>query len=621
MMRREAPRGEAGSAGEQSPTRVIAAFSIVLLILLDIVPGVARAQDSNLKVTITRPGEGETLYASPTSPFASTQITGWVAADDFSVSQIQIRLEILQGTKSFGNSTATPKQDGTFSFDVAINPERPATKSSGEYGCKGDCHAITNVGLPAGPVLLRVSAVDPLGRKATAERSIISEHSGYADVPVQVLVDGDSRQVVEGLHILADTRLYVWRARQYSGSTDSKGQSLIHLEALRQMPTRYLFQIEPMVIGGVLYKSREPVQVIVPPGATQLDPVTLIAMAERGRIDGTLTPSGLENLTIRAIDLSRGASYAAKTMQGKFTFAGLPLSTYLLTVDGAEAESQGVQATPQTVDLTSRPVASMTLALAAASTRTARGIVRDHLGNPLPLAWLAGGDKKVTGRVFPSTGKFSLFGLASDTNSLWVVSPGYYARPVAIGLGELDVALTPLPDTRSIPWGTGTLTLPAQSFATLSGSQLALKRGWVWGHGTGDLVITTPDLSFALQSGSFALEYLPGENSWLYVFDGQVLVTDTLNVQTVVNAGQMLRYGKGATQPVPVAMDNAVVWALHAGEPSPSALETDPAIPARLRDVVERVGIPSTLAAAAVVILLGASGALVVRWYRRRCLA
>ncbi len=622
------PRLACGTSGSRSARSCSGKKTSSLLLvmiagLLVLSPRTVRAQESSLKVAFIRPAEGETFYASPTSPFASTPVTGRVDGSDFDVRQVQVRLELFQGSTEHGSLTTTPQSDGTFSFDVAINPERPATKSSGEYACQGNCHAITPLGMPSGTVVLRLTATDPLGRTATAERSIVSDHSGYAHVPVQIVSAENPKQTIGGLTVVADTRLYEWRARQYSIRADAQGNAVLHIEALAQAPTRYLLHIQPTVLDGVLYQSPGPVEITLPAGATKAEPVMLIAASRRGQIEGALTrPAGLtvSDLTVRAIETSRGTVHEARTASGKFTLQDLPIGEYRLTVDDEEAAAQGIQVAPQTVDVSARPMTPVTMTVIPASPRVVRGVVRDGTGTPLPFAWLSTEDRQKSDRVVPSSGAFAVYGLPAETRSLWVTAPGYWSRPIALTGDGLEVTLTPHSDLRVIPLGSGAITLPPPTIATLSGNRLSLRRGWLWGNGVSSFVVNTPDLDVEVQGATFALECFPGEPSWLYMIDGRAQVKLSAREETIdVGAGQMLAFGPDAPRPAAVALEDAAVRTLHRGEKIPVRIESDPALLARLRDEVERWGIPSVQGAvigAVLVLVLAAVGGW--RQMRRR---
>jgi hypothetical protein len=595
---------------------------LLLLAMVGLVvarPSAVRAQESGLRVTIFRPGEGETLYSNPSAPFAAIPVTGMISANDFDLNQLDVRLDVLQGSQVARSATLTPEKDGTFRIDVGVNGHPVSDQAELEMGCDSRCHSMQRLILPAGRIRLRVTASDPLGHKAVAERSVIVDYTAYVDLPVQVTIENEPGRALAGVQVVAATRLYSWRARQFSAETDATGRAMIHLERLSEAPTNYVLQIAPRVVNGTFVTSRVPVSVTLPAGASSLAPLTMIARTQRGQISGSIPDltsfPNLSGLRIRAVDLTTGGGHTAEVSQGKFILSDLPLDKYLLALDDSRAGAQTLLAEPQTVDLTTGPVATATLKLVA-SARTVRGTVHDSNGNPLPFAWIATEKQAKVGRVGPSSGEFVLGGLE---RVLWVTAPGYWSKPVALNVDSLDIVLTPQPDLRVIASGSGTITLPPASIGSLSGNRLSLKRGWVWGKGASSFVINTPELDIAVENGSFALEYFPGESSWLYVSEGSAQVTTSAADGTIrVSAGQMLAFGPNAAHPSPVVLDDAAVRVLHSGEAVPVQVEADPGFPARLRDAVEQQGVPfaqASIAAALGVVMLAAAGAL---WRIRR---
>jgi hypothetical protein len=600
--------------------KVLCVLALIVLGVLSINPVHAQTKTSGLVITIIRPGEGETLYSSASLMFVGVPVTGFVAAENIDPSQLQVRLEVIQGAKSTGSLTTTPRADGTFSFDVGINHNSLSQEANAEKGCSSNCHSGLSLILPTGRLFLRATVIDPMGNKAVAERSITVDQSDYVDLPVQVVLDGEAGHASDGIVVTAETRLYLWRTRQYSAKTDVNGRAVINVERLQEAPTRYVIQIEPRVVNGAMPISRAPIQVTLPPGATQVAPVTLIAQLQPGQIQGTIDSKGLGvsdsvNFNVRAIAVSSGAAFTTKATQGKFVLPNLPINKYLVMVDDADAIAQAVQIEPQTVDLTAAPAITTTLKVRN-DLKAVRGIVHDNQGNPLPFAWLANDRKNLVARVAPTSGEFVFNGLAGSDRTLWVTAPGYWSQPVAVA-DRLDIALTPMPNTRSVPWGSGKIIIPEHTRANVSGNEISIVRGWIWGSGTGAMIIRTSEIEVALGAGSFALEYVAGETNWLYVMDGQAQVTAFAAGKTVtVGVNQMLASGKGTTTPTPVALDADTVRALHRNEPSQVAIETDSAITARLHDEIERRGVSSTLVA----LVLGLGVALLVgmRWQSRR---
>jgi len=600
-------------------TRIL--FGLTALVFWFAVSPVSiHAQENTLKVTIARPGEGEILYNGRDAPYVTVPIMGWVTTDRVDLKLVQVKLEVLQGARTVGSLTTTPAADGKYSFDVAVDEHNPEDHVVSECAA-GACHFYAPFGFPAGAVQLRVTATDPAGHQAVADRSIVVEHPGSANVPVQVIIAEESNPAPKGLTITALTRLYEWRERKYIASTDADGRTLFNVEALGQASTRYVFRLDPIVIDGVQYASREPAQLTLPPGASTAEPVKLIVQSLRGQINATVTAQNhtLQNsLTVRAIELPSGMAYTSRTVDGKVALSNLPIAKYLLDVDGAEAASQGLQSQARTIDLTTSPITFTALQLVTASPRLRRGIVRDSEGNPLPLVWLAADEQGKSIRTAPTNGEFVSSGFLASVNSLWVIAPGYFRRSVALDSNRLDIELTREPETRDVSWGTGAITLPPETLATVTGNRLTLRRGWLWGKGTGAFTIATPDAEIELASGKFALESLLDMTSWLYLIDGQAKVTILDDkTETTMTSGQMMAFGFGVTHPIPVALDGNVVRILHAGESSPVRIATDTSPLARAQDELARRGISlKYLSIATVVLIVLIVGGLVVR--RRR---
>ncbi len=151
----------------------------------------SNAQGNALAVTIARPSEGEIIYSGPGAPYVCVPVTGWVTADQIDVTLVQVKLELYQGARTVGSLITKPAKDGKYWFDVAINESSPDDHPVTECA-QGMCHIFSSLSFPAGRVLVRVTATDSLGRKSVAERSVLVDHSGSANVPVQIVVDGEA---------------------------------------------------------------------------------------------------------------------------------------------------------------------------------------------------------------------------------------------------------------------------------------------------------------------------------------------------------------------------------------------------------------------------------------------
>jgi hypothetical protein len=256
-----------------------------------------------------------------------------------------------------------------------------------------------------------------------------------------------------------------------------------------------------------------------------------------------------------------------------------------------------------------------------------RGSVRDQEGKPLPFAWVTAGDSAQTACSSSVSGEFTLYDLSESARTLFVTAPGYWGQAATLTGGErLDVTLTRRPDMQRVSWGSGAVMLPAETLASVSADQITLTRGWVWGSGITGLTINTPEVAIALRnSATFAMERLPDETAWLYLTDGEALVTATDGGQAItVQAGEMLAFGEGVAALSPVPLDVAVVRALHADQASPTAFEGEPDLIARLRDELARLGINAAQAltfatySAVLLAVVGAPLLALRRWLRAR---
>jgi hypothetical protein len=589
-------------------------FYVVVLLFVLAVPDISEAQKSTLQITLTRPGEGELLYSGPGAPYVSVPVSGWVTADH--LEQVQIKLEVIQGARVVGSLTGKPNRDGKYTFDVAINDSSPDDHNITECAA-GDCHFLSSLGFPAGRSLVRVTATDSTGNKATAEHSIIVDHSGSANVPVQVVIEGENT-ILKGINLAAQTRLYEWRSRQYIASTDANGRAMFNIEALGQSSTSYIFRLDPIVVDGVQYSSREYARLTLPPGASAAEPVKLFVQASRGQIAATVTAPNrtLQNpLTVYAIELPSGLVHSGKTINGQATLNSLRVGKQLLAVNAEEAASQGLASSSRTIDLTTNPITSTIMPLTSASSRVIRGVVHDSQGSVLPLVWLAPDEQDKSIRTFPATGGFVWANVPSDVHSAWVVAPGYWRRAVALDFDQLDIELTREPGTRTVPWGNGSITVPRESLVQITSNQIVLKRGWLWGKGTSTFTITTPDAEIELSNATFAIESLLDVPSWLYVIEGQAKVTILASAsELAMTSGQMLAFGFGVTRPFPVALDNTAVRALHADESIPVRIATDSNQLVRVQDELARRGISIRMLA---LVLLGLLVAVVFVARRR----
>jgi hypothetical protein len=127
---------------------------------------------------------------------------------------IEVRLDVIQGQTVVSTLTTQPVADGSFALYVTVNPDGSQWVFPSELlACADACHYQTELALPPGQVLLHITATDPAGNQVVVERRIIVDHSDYASVPVQVIVEGTTERSIANIPVKASAWLYMWRAR------------------------------------------------------------------------------------------------------------------------------------------------------------------------------------------------------------------------------------------------------------------------------------------------------------------------------------------------------------------------------------------------------------------------
>jgi hypothetical protein len=489
----------------------------------------------------------------------------------------------------------SPDGNGFFQIEATVNPGAEVEDFPlDNRTCGPACHYPTDFNFPAGKAILEIVATDPDGQQASIQRNIAIDRSGYATVPVRVVMKNGNDWFLANIPIQASTRLYLWRTRYFNGVTNINGHADIKVEALALSPTRYVFSIEPTIVDGVLYESIDSVEVILPPDATSALPVMLRVQARNGLVRGILVSQASipsVPIDIWVIHLPDGtAQKISTTQQGTFFLENIPLSQYLFTADPISLISQGYLIQNKTVDLTTSLDETILLSLGLISGDTMHGFVHGKDGKPLPFAWVSLEKTGVSTRAQPD-GEFSFYDLPPHMDTVVVNAPGYYSQAHRLVLNDepetLDFELTRRPDTDSLPWGSGEIVIPSETVSSASGDAIRLETGWMWGNSEvpQPLVIWVNDVMISLVSGKFALERdaLSGQ-AWLYVFDGEVIVRQLGHTEAVnVEAGHMVCIIKDK-QPVSALLSQVVFSALHDKETMPISPAWEPTLNARMRD-------------------------------------
>ncbi|MBI5880362.1 MAG: carboxypeptidase regulatory-like domain-containing protein [Chloroflexi bacterium] len=579
--------------------------------------------------------EGETYYAGPSSVVYSIKIDGWVAgaADPRAVS---VRVDVLQGAQLHNTLTLTPDADGTFLVNATVNP----AGAHGDFGpveivsrCD-ECHYRAPIDLPNGAVTVALTATLPDGQQARMERHIVVDRSTIVTVPVKVIIEGQPDQRASGVPVSASTRMYLWRARHASAATDANGVAQVPVEVSIQSPVRYVFRVEPIVIQGVRYAGTQSVELELPPAASSVSPITLVVSARLARIEGRVLPLPDGPLTVLAIRRPDGVSHQVNVgADGAFAFGEIPIGRYLVTLDAPALAQHGWTSSARTIDLTGDMAPQVDLKLARLSGATQRGAVRDEAGAPLPFGWLSLQPEGAMARSAPDTGEFAMAGVPPDARTLVASAPGYYSQAQVVNAAAAaSLVLAPRPETRRVAWGQGSIVIPPESEASLTGSTVALAQGWLWGKGSAaaPLVIRTEIAQITVASGNFALEQLtyqdeqsPQYAGWLVVLDGEAVVAfGRTSERVVVKARQMVALTTEPTHPV-IPFDALVLDQLRSEYSPPPLPVWEPSPGARLRDGLALIGINAAQAVtlvtySAVVLSLLLAPLFGFTWWRRR---
>lgn len=583
----------------------IVRIALIIFILLAINTRPVLAQDSGLVIGLISPNEGETFYAGPTSMLYNIPIQGWIKSTAYAPEEITVELSIKQNNNIITRTAITPNVDGVFTQYATVNADSYIEEFMAEKrGCAIVCHYNTSFQLPSGPMVLEVIAVDPAGKQIMVERNIIVDRSGYASIPVKLELTGmDSNHIpLEDIRVSGSTRLYLWRTRHATATTNSQGQAEVRVEALAEAPTRYIFQVEPTLVNGVLYSGIDPVEIILPAGATSTAQVSLPVKVQTGRINGRIkgvSESQIPAIQVLAVHLIDGVFFSAQVnSQGYFIFNDIPISEYLIIpyLDPQSAK----RFTPETamIDLTESINASVELALTPLNGYTLEGIVHDENGQLLPFAWITNKELSYSQSIWVDSSNFAWHGLLPKTMTFIVNAPGYYSQAHAVDLSSdltqpIDFILIRRPDTRSIPWGNGEIVVPPESVIEMAEGHILFEHGWLWGYNRNTSIVTIQhnSIEIVISQGRFALEDIPNKRTWLYIFDGDAIIRTGKNEPSVkVNPGQMVSLFQD-TKPTPVPIDKTVTGALNLRSDKSLPPIWEPTLISQIRDRLAQIGV------------------------------
>jgi len=391
----------------------------------------------------------------------------------------------------------------------------------------------------------------------------------------------------------AYTRLYEWRGRNFTALSDSDGEADLQVEVLSHVPVTYQFSVPPVVVAGVYYESLESIELTLPPGTTTVPTVTLTVRASLGSIAGHVE-SVSTPLEVWIVQSPSGFTRTVSTsMQGDFSLGDLPVGEYLVTFDPAALASLGLSLPAQRVDLSAELSAQVQFQPEPLPGDLLSGVVTAEDGAWLPFAWVAAADQ--VGQLDPDQGTYLLVGLPESDVEVVVSAPGFYSQARPLQEPPVDFSLVFNPEMGIFPWGAGSLFLPPETVASGEGLLFDFTQGWMWGQGGGaeqPLVLLVDDVRIEIASGRFALERIPAQAAWFYLFEGTASVQPSDGAALDMTAGQMLRiFDSDPLQAV--AYKPAVVRALNPVKSSPLVALWQPTLWQRIESGIEIFGVGS----------------------------
>ena len=569
---------------------------ILLLIFLCFNFQPVKAQEGNFIVQIVYPGEGETIYAGPSSLLFSIPVSGYVRNSKYDFDKISLSLEVIKDGQLIGSLDETLTHYDTFDFYLTANAEATDDEFDPMHAsCVAYCHVRSDLSIPTGNVLLRVTAKAPDGETVTAERKIIVDHSNIIEVPVQVVLDDGMVSPASGILVKASTWLYMWRARSATGLTDDQGNAWVKVEALAEAPTHWVFSVPPVIIDGVRYESVDSVELTINPGVTDPSPILLRVISQKGEILGKLTGNNGSEVSLKAVRLSTGDIYETKTSSnGSFSFSDLLIDRYVLLA-GSTVNRENALVYPQLVDLNINPEVNITIPMLQFEGLSFHGRVIDENNSSMPFAWITIENSNYVQSVLPESGEFSILGLKGEKLNFQLRSPGYFSQDTSVSLKTLpdsvyDVKLEPQEGTTFMEWGNGTVTLPAESEVDAENGVITLEKGWLWGNGEGsDLIIRSTGTEIKMADASFAYELLPNQSEWLFIFDGSAEIHSGTDIYKV-DAEHMVNLTDKQTIMV-IPYDSAILQALRPDEPVPVSLVRKLTIFEKIAGVLQVIGV------------------------------
>lgn len=510
-----------------------------------------------LGVSIFSPANGETLY-SHFEYVAPVTVSGRILAINTPMDEVDVRLEIWSGSTMLSSLHKNPDMNGFFDFLLGVNPEGHMlliNDPAAPLNCAG-CHDDFNVQayLPSGDLRLLVVATTDNDTEASDERWIRVDISQTRMVNIEI-EEGASGKPLNGVTIQAFSRLYEWRGRIASTSSNDAGMAVLKLETLSQTHTNYEITVPDQVIDGIFYSSPETKTVLLDPDTNSIPHVTFKVFGQTGQINGRLSSDDShlpQSVTIWAFGLPAGPDFHTKTAKdGTFSFMNLPVSEYSIVPDPGILQSDHLQGSQQIIDLTKSPIGNVALELHSVDGLVLQGDIRGHDGEWLPFAWLTSPDG-LTHQAEPESGEWTINN-RSAIGQAWIANaPGYFSQEIELAeegqASSPTILLERRPDAAHVVWGDGEIVIPGETEANVTEDSIEFESGWVWGynHAAQPFVLETLDAEIRLSNGYFAMERPISGITKFYLFkNGKAEVRSKLSGEILVlQSGNMVLFLK-----------------------------------------------------------------------------
>jgi hypothetical protein len=590
---------------------------VLLLLIPPLYNGEAWSAGNDLILELRHPDNEQIFYAGSIVPRYVLPVLGSISYASGEVTSVEVKLQVFQNGQQVSQVSGHPDSDGSFKLYITPNPDNPVMGTTADMKSCEVCHGVyDSAALPGGECVIRVIATSPDGQRASAERRVFVDRSGYQQLVVHATGESGGSLSMAGIPVVATTTFQVQddpfaaqQSRHFKGVTNADGSVSLKIEVLNAISTQYQIHVPKTLNEGKQVFTEKPVELSLSPGAESISPVNLPVQVVEGLIQGEVRAQVTRDLTampLYAIEKTSGRNYSDEVQvtgsgAGEFKFAGLPISRYLIGFPDPILQQKGLSGRPQSIDLETQPHQALQLDLASSQEYLIQGSIRSRDGQKLGFGWVRDDASGRSVRLSPMGDDFKLSVPAQGTRTISIIAPGYWSSKWALQASQTadsakELSLTPRSDlkVRELK-GNGEIYIPAESRAAFQGSQLGLTSGWVWGRcGDSDLTILVAGDQIRLDPQTeFALERLQNQNPWIYIQSGKAnVILEGMDQSIHVSEGQMFLFSnETALPPEGIDFDSAIFGLLHEGEQPVLSYQEEPRLSARIHDWLARMGL------------------------------